>query len=137
MRIVRAFFVLSALTVAALEANAASFNAVNVNLPYTVMAGEQRLQPGDYVIKPVSGRSDIFALYTDGGMKFATFVQAVGAEKGVPAKTTEIVLHGDGNEFVMDQLWIEGDSRGFQFLNPASNKLSEQHTSEVTASLVR
>jgi hypothetical protein len=137
MRIVRAFFVLSALAVAALEANAASFNAVNVNLPYTVTAGEQVLAPGDYVIKPVSGRSDIFAVYKDGGMQFETFVWAVGAQKGLPATKTELVLHGDGNEYVMDQLWIEGDNRGFQFLNPASNKLSEQHISELTAGLVR
>jgi hypothetical protein len=137
MRIVRAFFVLSALAVAALEANAATFGAVNVNIPYTVMAGEQRLAPGDYVIKPVSGRSDIFAVYTDGGMKFETFVWAVGAQKAQPAKRSEIVLHGDGNEYVLDQMWIEGDNHGFQFLNPESNKLKEQHISEVTAIVVR
>jgi hypothetical protein len=132
MLIVRSFFVLlSVLTVASFQAKAQSFPALDVHIPYTVMAGQQLLSPGDYRIQPVSGDPNLFALYKDGGMAFETFLRAVPEEKLDPAQKSEIVLRSDGPEYVLDQMWVEGMERGYQFVTPQSFK-SRQHERRVT-----
>ncbi len=126
MRAVRTLFVLSALTVASFQAKAQAFTGINVHLPYTIMAGEHRLLPGEYTIRPISGSQNLFAVYKDGGMTFETFVQAIPAEKLDPAKKTELVLRSDGREYVLDEMWVEGSGAGYQFLSPAWVKSGER-----------
>jgi hypothetical protein len=130
MRTLRVLFVLPLLAVASFQAKAEDFTAVTVHLPYTVMAGDQQLTPGDYLIQPVSGRADIFAIYKD-GTAFETFVSAVHTERTTPAPKTELVLRGDGHDYVLDQMWIGGEGRGFEFLSPQSAK-SRAHERRIT-----
>jgi hypothetical protein len=130
MRILRSFFVFSALVAASFQAKAQGFNAIDVNIPYTIVAGQQQLSPGEYLIRPMSGTPNLFAVYKDGGMAFATFVWAVPEEKPDRAPKSEIVLRSDGHEYVLDQLWVEGMERGYQFLSPESAKA--RHERRVT-----
>lgn len=126
MRTVRALFVLSVLTVASFQAKAQAFSAIDVHLPYSILAGEHRLSPGEYVIRPLPGVRNVFAVYKDGGMVFETLVQAMPAEKLDPAPKTELVLRSDGREYVLDAMWIEGMGAGYQFMRPESVKSRER-----------
>jgi hypothetical protein len=94
---------------------------IDIHLPYTVMAGQQQLAPGDYELKLISQTARIFGLYKD-GTQFETFLTAVPAERVVPANHTELTLLTDGHEFVMDTIWITGSDIGYQFLSPESAK---------------
>jgi hypothetical protein len=138
MRILGAFCVLSALTVASFEAKAQDFTSVKVNLPYTVTVWEQQLQPGEYTIRPIDEASGIFAVYKD-GIDFETLVHAIPAEKLDPATRSELVLRSDGQEYSLDQMWIAGLNRGFQFLSPESarSRQREKRISEISAIVVR
>jgi hypothetical protein len=122
MRTVRVL-VLSVLAVAAasFQAKAAPFDHINIHLPYTVMAGQQQLTPGDYELKLISDTAKVFAIYKD-GTTFETFLMAVPAERVEPSNQTELTLLTDGHDFVMDTVWITGLNTGYQFLSPASAK---------------
>jgi hypothetical protein len=126
MRTVRVL-VLSMLAVAALsfQAKAESFDHIDIHLPYTVMAGQQQLAPGDYMLQKISDTANVFAVYKD-GTTFETFLMAVPADRVVPSERTELTLRNDGRDFVMDKVWITGSNTGYEFLRPQSVKAREQ-----------
>ena len=136
MRIVRLLCVFSVLTVACFQMKAQSFTAVDVHLPYTVMVGTQQLSPDDYTIKPISEMPNMFAVYKDGGRVFEMILPAVPIESSSPARSTDLVLRGNGDEFVMDQMWIEGLDTGYQFLTheSAESREGERRVAVIPAS---
>jgi hypothetical protein len=126
MRTVRVL-VLSVLAAAAVsfQAKAESFDHIDIHLPYTVMAGQQGLAPGDYLLQKISDTANVFAMYKD-GTTFETFLWAVPAERAVPSDRTELTLRTDGRDFVMDKVWITGSNTGYEFLSPESVKARER-----------
>jgi hypothetical protein len=126
MRTVRVF-VLSVLAVAAMsfQAKAESFDHINIHVPYTVMAGEQQLAPGDYMLQRISDTANIFAIYKD-GTTFETFLMAVPANRVVPSDRTELTLRTDGRDFILDKVWVTGSTTGYEFLSPESFKARER-----------
>jgi hypothetical protein len=124
--------VLSLLGVAAMsfQAKAESFDHINIHLPYTVMAGEQQLAPGDYMLQPISDTARIFAVYKD-GTTFETFLTAVPAYRALPSSQTELTLHNDGRDYVLDKVWVSGSTTGYEFLSPESVK-SREHERRVS-----
>jgi hypothetical protein len=130
MRTVRVL-VLSLLAVAAMsfQAKAQTFDHININLPYTVMAGEQQLAPGNYMLQLISDTARIFAVYKD-GTTFETFLMAVPAYRALPSSQTELTLDKDGREYILDKVWITGSAFGYEFLSPESVK-ARQHERRV------
>jgi hypothetical protein len=126
MRTVRVL-VLSMLAAAALsfQAKAESFDHIDIHLPYTVMAGQQQLAPGDYMLQKISDTANVFAVYKD-GTTFETFLMAVPAERVVPSERTELTLHSDGSDMILDKVWITGSNTGYEFLSPESVKARER-----------
>jgi hypothetical protein len=125
MRTVRVL-VLSMLAAAlSFQAKAESFDHIDIHLPYTVMAGQQQLSPGDYMLQKISDTANVFAVYKD-GTTFETFLMAVPADRVVPTERTELTLRNDGRDFVMDKVWITGSTTGYEFLRPESVKAREQ-----------
>jgi hypothetical protein len=125
MRTVRVL-VLSMLAAAlSFQAKAESFDHIDIHLPYTVMAGQQQLSPGDYMLQKISDTANVFAVYKD-GTTFETFLMAVPADRVVPTERTELTLRNDGRDFVMDKVWITGSTTGYEFLRPGSVKAREQ-----------
>jgi hypothetical protein len=132
MRTVRVL-VLSMLAAAlSFQAKAESFDHIDIHLPYTVMAGQQQLAPGDYMLQKISDTANVFAVYKD-GTTFETFLMAVPAERVVPSERTELTLHSDGRDMVLDKVWITGSNTGYEFLSPESVKAREheRRVSEV------
>ncbi len=119
-------FVLSLLAVAAMsfQAKAESFDHINIHLPYTVMAGEQQLAPGNYMLQPLSGTARVFAVYKD-GTKFEGLLSAVPAYRVLPTNHTELTFHSDGREYILDKLWVTGSATGYEFLSPESVRARE------------
>jgi hypothetical protein len=126
MRTVRVL-VLSVLAAAAMsfQAKAESFDHIDIHLPYTAMAGQQQLVPGDYMLQKISNTANVFAVYKD-GTTFETFLWAVPADLVVPSERTELTLRSDGRDFVMDKIWITGSNTGYEFLTPESVKARER-----------
>jgi hypothetical protein len=124
--------VLSTLVTAAVsfQAKAESFDHIDVHLPYTVMAGEQQLAPGDYLLQRISDTANIFAVYKD-GTAFETFLMAVPANRVLPSDRTELTLRSDGREYVLDKVWVTGSTTGYEFLSPESVK-SREHERRAT-----
>jgi hypothetical protein len=121
MRVIRVLSALFAMAAASLVANAQTFNKVIVHLPYTVVAGSRQLAPGDYEIIPVHSSGNIFKIYSDGDSHEAFLLSALPAAKSDPAKTTELILHDNGNGgYTLEQMWIQGDTAGYEFLGPES-----------------
>jgi hypothetical protein len=132
MRTVRVL-VLSMLAAAlSFQAKAESFDHIDIHLPYTVMAGQQQLAPGDYMLQKISDTANVFAVYKD-GTTFETFLMAVPAERVVPSERTELTLRSDGRDMVLDKVWITGSNTGYEFLSPESVKAREheRRVSEV------
>jgi hypothetical protein len=126
MRTVRVL-VLSVLAAAAVsfQAKAQSFDHIDIHLPYTVMAGQQELAPGDYMLQKISDTANVFAVYKD-RTTFETFLMAVPAQRVEPSDRTELTLRSDGRDFVMDKVWVTGLTTGYEFLSPESVKAREQ-----------
>jgi hypothetical protein len=126
MRTVRVL-ALSMLAAAAVsfQAKAETFDHIDIHLPYTVMAGQQQLAPGDYLLQKISNTANVFAVYKD-GTTFETLLWAVPADRIVPSERTELTLRSDGRDFIMDKVWITGSTTGYQFLTPESVKARER-----------
>jgi hypothetical protein len=106
------------------QAKAESFDHINIHLPYTVMAGQQELAPGNYMLQKISDTANVFAVYKD-GTTFETFLRAVPADRVVPSDRTELTLRSDGRDMVLDKVWITGSTTGYEFLSPESVKARE------------
>jgi hypothetical protein len=133
MRTVRVL-VLSMLAAAlSFQAKAESFDHIDIHLPYTVMAGQQQLAPGDYMLQKISDTANVFAVYKD-GTTFETFLMAVPADRVVPSERTELTLRSDGRDMVLDKVWITGSNTGYEFLSPESVKAREQERRGPAAS---
>ena len=135
MRLAPVMFVLSALAATSLPVKADEMNpSISVQLPYTVTAGDLRLAPGKYVIREISGMSNIFAVYRDNGM-FETYLLARPVEYMEPLEKTDVILRSDGREFVMDQIRIEGQRLAYEFATPSAvaSREKERRISEVPA----
>ncbi len=126
MRFARVLCLFSALAVASFQIKAQTFTVIHVHLPFNVIAGSQTLSPGDYIIRPVFSTSDVFAVYGDNGMKLETVLSAVPMEKAHPSDKTDLLVRSDGNEYVIDQMWIEGSDTGYQFVSPELVRSREQ-----------
>jgi hypothetical protein len=127
--------VLSAFAVTAMsfQAKAEDFDHIDIHVPYTVMAGQQQLAPGDYELKLISDTAKVFAVYKDGAT-FETLLMALPATRVEPSDRTELTLRSDGRDFVMDKVWVTGSTNGYEFLSPEAVKSREQERrlSEVT-----
>jgi hypothetical protein len=135
MRVIRVLSLSFALAAASLAAHAQTFNKVIVHLPYTVTAGSRQLAPGDYEIVPVHGSGPVFEIYDDSNSHGAFLLSAIRASQSDPAKATELVLNNNGNgEYTLDQLWIQGDTTGYEFLAPKS---AAPHGKQLSAVEVR
>jgi len=129
-------FVLSALAATSLPVKADAMHpSISVQLPFTVSAGDLRLAPGKYVIREISGMSNIFAVYRDNGMKFETYLMARPVEYTKPLEKTNVVLRSDGREYVMDEVRIEGQGVAYEFVTPSAvaSREKERRISEVPA----
>ncbi|HML16872.1 MAG TPA: hypothetical protein VK419_07590 [Bryobacteraceae bacterium] len=115
---------MAVMAVAFLPIKAQSFSAVYVHLPYTVMFGTRQLSPGDYTLRPLHGAPGFFTVYN--GMTFETLLHAMPAEKLYSAPQTELVLRGNGREYVLDKMWIAGETGGYHFVTPESIKSRER-----------
>jgi hypothetical protein len=132
MRVIRVLSLSFALAAASLVAHAQTFNKVIVHLPYTVMAGSRQLAPGDYEIAPVHGSGSLFEISNDSNSHGAFMLSAIPASQSDPAKTTELVLNNNGNgEYTLDQMWIQGDTTGYEFLEPKSAAAHGKQLSSV------
>jgi hypothetical protein len=125
MRTVRVLMLSMLAAALSFQAKAESFDHIDIHLPYTVMAGQQQLAPGDYMLQKISDTANVFAVYKD-GTTFETFLMAVPADRVVPSERTELTLRSDGRDFVMDKVWITGSNTGYEFLRPESVKAREQ-----------
>lgn len=136
MRSVRVF-VLSVAVAAAMsfQAKAESFDHINIHLPYTVMAGQQELTPGDYSLRLISDTARVFAVYKD-GTTFESFLMAVPADRVLPSDRTELTLRKDGRDFVLDKIWITGSTTGYEFLSPENVK-SREHERRAADLLIK
>ena len=94
---------------------------------------------GFEVTPEVHGSGNLFEIYSDGSNSFEALLSAIPAVKSDPAKTTELVLHDNGSgEYTLDQMWIQGDKAGYEFLGPKSDSREKQLTSvEVRAESTR
>jgi hypothetical protein len=135
MRVIRVLSLSFALAAASLVVHAQTFDKVIVHLPYTVMAGSRQLAPGDYEIVPVHGSGSLFEIYNDSNSHEVVLLSAIRASQSDPAKTTELVLNNNGNgEYTLDQMWIQGDITGYEFLAPKS---AAPHGKQLSAVEVR
>ncbi|HUB82093.1 MAG TPA: hypothetical protein VMB03_25025 [Bryobacteraceae bacterium] len=134
MRAIRVLSVLSILAATSVIANAQSFNKVNAHIPYTVMVGSRELPPGDYEILPAPGAlvGNLYALYSDDHGKFVGLLSATPTHASQAAPATELVLHANGQgEYTLDQLRIEGDTGGYEFVTPKSGDSHERESTTV------
>jgi len=138
MRIARLLGVVSVLAAATLSVKAEALNpTMKVNLPYTVTVGSQQLSPGEYVIREISHLSNVFGIYKNDGRTLETYVHLVPTEQLNASPQTDLVLRNDGHEYVMDQLWFEGQTTGFQFINPDVVKSRQQERSSVQGHAIK
>jgi hypothetical protein len=107
------------------------------------MVGSKQLPPGNYEILPVPGAvgGNVFAIYSDDQATFEGLLSATPTSETQPARTTELVLHANGQgEYTLDQLRIEGNTEVYEFAAPKSGASREREASssvEVRAEATR
>jgi hypothetical protein len=130
MRVIRVLSVLFVSAAASLVANAQNFNKVTVHLPYTVVVGATQLVPGDYEIIPVPSSGNRFKIYSDSSNSYEAVLSAIPTSKVDPARSTELVLHENGEgEYTLDRMWIQGSAGGYEFLTPESSSRAAERSS--------
>jgi hypothetical protein len=103
---------------------------VLVHLPYSVAVGNRVLPPGEYLIKPLetAGGHAVWFIFGDHGRRHEATLTAIPAVSRQTPSQTEVVLDRlDKDEYVLDQMWIEGQKDGYHFILPERLKA---HTRE-------
>lgn len=94
------------------------YDIVEVDLSRPVDIGPTVLQPGHYRFEQVNGKSDpsIFKVTGDQGeVATLTSVGFDAYKQPGPAKETKLVLTKVGDKYYLDQIWIQGQSQGYEF----------------------
>jgi len=94
------------------------YDIVEVDLSRPVDIGPTVLQPGHYRFEQVNGKTDpsIFKVTGDQGeVATLTSVGFDAYKQPGPAKETKLVLTKVGDKYYLDQIWIQGQSQGYEF----------------------
>ena len=132
MRVIRVLSLSFALAAASLVAHAQTFNKVIVHLPYTVMAGFRSSPPAitRSPLSTVRGRSSKSP--TTATRMELSCCPPSPRRSPIPPRPRRLVLNNNGNgEYTLDQMWIQGDTTGYEFLEPKSAAAHGKQLSSV------
>jgi hypothetical protein len=121
MRIAHVISVLSLVAAASFSANAQVGDSVDVHIPYTVKAGNQQLPPGNYRITQVPDTDNVISIRNRDTTRGEMFLSTTPVEKSTFSPETDVLIRSNGHEFYLDQVWLAGSDRGFQFMRPDSS----------------
>jgi len=94
------------------------YDIVEVDLTRPVDIGPTVLQPGHYRFEQVNGKTDPSIFKVTGDQGEVATLTAVGFDaykRPDPAKDTKLVLKKVGDKYYLDQIWIQGQSQGYEF----------------------
>jgi hypothetical protein len=94
-----------------MTASAEMHDVVTVNLSQPVMVGSTTLPGGHYTI--IDEGNNLFLLRSDNGDHALVFGRKVEESKEAPR--TEVILKNDGEGLRLDQLFLEGETTGYEF----------------------
>lgn len=90
---------------------------VSGNVPFTFTAGNATLPAGDYEIRTLEDMPGTLVLRNaKGNMSVLVETDNVIAPNNGVAKRTEFVFNKIGNEYFLEQVWIEGTTNGSELL---------------------
>lgn len=115
MKLLRSIPVLCLL---ALGAFANSSETIKVTLPHAIQVAGNQLAPGNYVIRSLdtTGGEPILLFQSDKGVSVAVAAMRIPEPLNAPVDKTELVLHRDGDNFILQKIWIQDEDYGYEFL---------------------
>lgn len=131
MKILRSVVFTFGLLLAVSAAHAQSL-ALSANVPFDFIVGKQVYPAGNYQLS--SGNSTGSAIIirnTDDSISSITLTQS--CLKASPAEKTVLTFHRLGNEYFLDQVWVEGRESGRQFFrSPIETQMARNHNDRET-----
>ena len=113
MKILRSVVFTLGLLLAVSAAHAQSAT-VAAHVPFDFIVGKQVYPAGNYRLSPNGiGDKALVIRNTDESMSGITLTSSCA--KLQPAAKTVLVFHRLGNQYFLDQMWVEGSSTGRQF----------------------
>ena len=115
------------------------YDKVIVDLPYPVTINNQRLEPGEYVIREMqsAAKTRVLQIFKDGGTTFETSAMTIPTLDNNTPEDTKVVLHKVGNnEYYFDKIWIQGKNYGYEFVLPEEVRNRQRESSTVAGRFV-
>jgi hypothetical protein len=134
MKILTRTLVLAALAAALAFAQPHQKDIVHVTLPYPVIVGDKTLQPGDYTIEqmPDAGDTPILMISNGNGLRVQSMAMTVRSVDTKPPEKCRVDLHRLGNNYYLNQVWVEGNPYGYTLVLPAAVKGREKEMESIS-----
>ncbi|MBK9168632.1 MAG: hypothetical protein IPM24_14340 [Bryobacterales bacterium] len=107
------------LALVSLPAQANLASRITVDLPYPVEIQGTLLEPGEYVLRTMTGpgaNRDIVQIFGDRGMRLAATARSIPLLQRGGADSSKVVLSQAGDRYLLSQLVVQGRVYGYQFL---------------------
>ena len=126
MKILRSVVFTLGLLLAVSAAHAQSL-ALSANVPFDFIVGKQVYPAGNYQLRSLNpSESAIIIRNTDDSISSITLTQS--CLKTSPAEKTVLMFHRLGNEYFLDQVWVEGSENGRRFFrSPIETQMARNH----------
>jgi hypothetical protein len=107
---------------------------VNATIPYSVVVADKALEPGKYTLRETANH--VIQVFEGDKMIAKAAVITIDTEDKQPAKETKLVLYrfgGNGNNYYLDKMWIQGRATGYEFPLPERLKSLKHEREESLA----
>jgi hypothetical protein len=100
---------------------------MKANVPFDFVAGGRAYPAGEYSLKPMAS-DNAFLQITDVEKRTSSFLLSYGCSSATPSSQTELVFRRIGDEYFLEQVWIEGRQSGRQFpVSRTETQLARNH----------
>lgn len=131
-KVIKRLTILSLISIFTLCAAVASANAqlsipIRAKIPFDFSVGDKKLAAGEYTFSRLSGFSDSKMMSVSSvDASTRMFHSTLAAQVLTPKNESTLVFHRYGNQYFLEQIWMDGEQEGTQVPESRSERTIRQ-----------
>ena len=100
---------------------------MKANVPFDFVAGDRAYPAGEYSLRPMA-MDPVFLQITNVEKGTSSLLRSYGCSNATPSTETKLVFRRIGDEYFLEQVWVEGRDSGRQFpVSRTETQLARNH----------
>jgi hypothetical protein len=120
-----------ALATAVTTANGQGQPRLKANVPFEFIVGDKTLPAGEYAVSALGVGKEVLTI--QGTQRKHDAVRLTDVTRPRLNKSAALIFHRYGNTYFLSQVWVRGDSPGWQLLKSRQERAIERELSRIAA----